>query len=276
MKRTLLLLPCLILLASCEAKVDYGSILDVDQERKQAVSEKNPELCLGIKDETGEKTALRQDRCFEEVSIASGMAQTCLRVKDGERQRNCIRTTAKDAKDVNACSLLSVDIDKDDCYLDVAGAKEELSVCSKIKHQETFKACVQKVARSKGNIEICSSLDDEPMTQGWCVTEVALAKRDPSLCMRSKDQSTAVDCYSRLAASQADVTVCDGLKAAAQAEQCRSYYARVKIEPDICRELQNDYVHDECLAYIAKQKRDTALCREMRRDEAIGPCERYE
>jgi hypothetical protein len=100
------LMPCLLLLCACEPKVNFDSILSVDEERRRVVEAQDPGMCVELKGDNKEKTQTRQDRCYEEVAIAAKKADICLKIADGVRKNNCLKTLAKEARDESILRLL--------------------------------------------------------------------------------------------------------------------------------------------------------------------------
>ena len=100
-------------------------------------------------------------------------------------------TLFKEPVDPNdPCSALE-GAHRDDCYLDAG-------TCSKIKSDVVRDTCVTDLAKKSENLEACKLVKDKT-TQGFCESEIAIAKNDPNLCEEIENVYWHDNCYNKFA-----------------------------------------------------------------------------
>ena len=95
--------------------------------------------------------------------------------------------------------------------------------------------CLYNDAVFSGSIEKCTELLN-PDYELQCKKDIALNKKDPSLCSQINDDYHRQICISAIAIANADLTLCERLTAQTE---CIADVAAAKHDPDICGRISD-------------------------------------
>jgi len=126
----------------------------------------------------------------------------------------------------------------------------------------------QKEGQAVGNSQATVKNENECGDNGNCIRDVAVAKKDPSLCPKIRSISDQGECYSEVAIAKQDETICSKMLESYESESynrkksvyCYSQIARLKQDPSICEKYLGKGDNDACFLDVAKLNQDLSVC----------------
>lgn len=157
-------------------------------------------------------------------------------------------------------------------YKKIETENRNLSICDKIwqgvQHQKSKDWCYTDVAVDKKDISICEKIQNQDNKEG-CYSGVAEAKQDILICNKIQDQDRKDECYVYVAKAKQDISICDEMEQnpyKAYKELCYSGVALAKRDPTICVQIQYQNVRDNCYFDIATIKENISICDKIQRN----------
>ncbi len=157
-------------------------------------------------------------------------------------------------------------------YNQVEIENRDLSICDKtwqgVQYQKTKDWCYTDVAVDKKDISICEKIQNQDNKEG-CYSGVAEAKQDISICEKIHDQDCKDECYVSVAKAKQDISICEKMEQnpyKAYKELCYSKVAFAKQDPTICVQIQYQNIRDDCYFSVAAIKENISICDKIQRN----------
>jgi len=129
------------------------------------------------------------------------------------------------------CSWIISESTRNNCFIKKATETKNELICKKLNNylnSQPRDACYKGVAISKKDESICANIDvnNQPASEAWlreCYYEVAIAKNDEMVCLEIYEfSSTRNKCIQNIAISKRNETICELLKYTFDIEDCKS------------------------------------------------------
>ena len=192
--------------------------------------------------------------CYDGIARRTKNPDLCFKMENKYAGRSCITGVAYNSRDIEICSLIDqIPIDKtgisgkDECIAAVTREPNENGLpptfnpsdCAKIEKEETKRYCYEEMAIHFKDETYCQR--DE------CFADVAVAKLDPTLCEKIKnDLMIKNGCYGGIAVTTGDTSTCEKISCSKRIEECYSNTAQAKKDQTICEKIQDPYVKYKC------------------------------
>jgi hypothetical protein len=218
---------------------------------------KNTRLSLG--EHKGEKVLNDQDKVVAWTSnsyiVASGADGTVDNIFDAYLERYLNDFEEIDMEDlppvrlpnsIELCEEIEDDMEKADCYIDVAISKSDFEICENIVVSDRKDKCYINVAEHTGDTSICEMVTDSSLREK-CYFWVAGEEGEVSPCEEITDSSLQAMCYVEVAEKTGDSGFCDKITDSHIADKC---YRDVGIQTNnksLCEKIIEDEARQKCL-----------------------------
>ena len=155
-------------------------------------------------------------------------------------------------KDTSACSKLTTESDRENCYKQEAVSESNILICKKIKRNDGVNGCFISYATATKDVSVCDSVDWEfsfATSKQGCYGAVAAATNNPSVCAKSSLDYAHV-CYTKVASQNKNLDAClNIINEEGKRDYCYRQVAFTAHDPAICNYIENNtYKHKElCL-----------------------------
>lgn len=225
MKKILFLtIVSMLMLTACteDEVIDYVPLLSGDDEINRIAQVGDYMLCWSLSSKNEDATRRRQNRCREEVAIATLSTKACheMRVnkEDESMYFRCVRAVARNTKNPEICEDLSGD-EQAACYAEVVPLAGDASLCANIKPGRDWDNCIKNTAINTKNFSTCENLENQ-IKQGGCQVVVARELGDSTLCPQIIREDFQSNCYYELGVAQKDSSLCDKVSKPDRKQSC--------------------------------------------------------
>lgn len=194
----LLLLACTTTPTDCTGADDRDScIVTLAAERG------DPELCSTLDENT-------QVWCLTEVASTLDDETICDRITDERSSTFCKRDIYIARQDSEACATL-VGEAKNDCYYEIARAREEWLTCLPMDPGERREKCIDRAARATDDPYGCLRLDERNPRRQPCIYVTSVRGGTHETCAELVDSTLRSLCYTSIATDAEAAENCTGM-----------------------------------------------------------------
>jgi hypothetical protein len=154
----------------------------------------------------------RKKECLSQVISLRGNEELCMDLESPYRDL-CISNVALMNVDATLCELISEPFSQYYCYSTIALLSDDVIQCTYIDEGYLAAECVRDVAAFQKNDSYCvMSAYLKDFKQEWvfdCFNRVAIAERNPNLCVDIVDPIIRGKCFSTVAVALNNATLCE-------------------------------------------------------------------
>jgi hypothetical protein len=163
------------------------------------------------------------------------------------------------------CQKLKKPFDKAACISGVALAGRDSSICMKLSEETLKAACISIIAECTMDESLCDDRMSDAGDQYTCLTWVARAKKDVSICDAIDNTNYKNPCIQEVASARKEVSLCNGIESNSSRDDCIEAVAVSIPDASLCNKLGSslDYWKHQCIMKVAMVKQDIALCDEI-------------
>ena len=194
--------------------------------------------------------------------LALTLACGCMGGQPGGTTTTSTASTLKGAAlDLSACwRQVSLDCHKAyRCYRDAAWSGGG-GICDLIQNQDEMFYCL---SAARGDPALCGGIADDDV-RSWCYIASAQDKWDKSVCeqafMAPELARWRYMCVSRVAAAIGEASVCDGIQKPSVRDDCYSGVAAAINNPAACGRIEDQYTRESCIVNVAAATHNISLC----------------
>ncbi|MEK6984407.1 MAG: hypothetical protein AABX33_07575 [Nanoarchaeota archaeon] len=180
--------------------------------------------------------------CYSISAISKKDVTVCDKIPEGKSSRDSWKQTWKD-----------------DCYSKVASALKDISICEKIKTQLNKDNCYKDVATTEKSSDQPTNEDDIPIfgisNQDLKFFDTAVKNQDVLTCDKIKSLSLRGSCYKNISVEKSDLLMCDKIESSEYKDLCYSDIGVRKKDISICNKIADQDSKNECSAVINNEIR---------------------
>ena len=217
--------------STCEKLLDQDFINDCYQEI--AEKRKDASICGKIKD-LPEDNNYFKEKCYNRIAVVTKNPSICNSITNEFGQRECVKDVAIRTLNPSVCDNIldtyilnsrgwclgifknskSLEEDKQYNYYEYQ-AKEDLNpvLCAKVGSDELDKDdCYHEIAILKKDASICNFVTFDSSDKDECYYDVAVSAKKSEICQNIQDLNSQNDCYFNVAKASQDYTVCNNIQ----------------------------------------------------------------
>ncbi len=167
------------------------------------------------------------------------------------------------------------------CYYNMALEKNSLMICNFVHDDFSQSICYTKIASLRGDTSLCYkkfTLDGSTnniASLNGCLSNVAQAKNDSSICSDIKDEYLLNECFSKIAYNINNAELCSQTTTDKDEGQCLLSIARIRNDMTICESIQYQEKKDSCYYNFALDRKESSLCKKIINPSTYNYCLMY-
>lgn len=150
-----------------------------------------------------------------------------------------------------------------DADMNKAIKKKDPKLCLKMTEDVSRKErCLSAVAEAKEDVSVCDMIEAEK-EKDFCVSKVAIVKGDAGICESITNDSKKGICYNTIAKSSSNENLCEKIPSERTQGDCYKDIAIEKNDEAICDKIKDTFNGPHCYIAIAKSKNDASICEKI-------------
>jgi len=170
----------------------------------------------------------------------------------------------------NPCAKVEGQVEKDNCYYELAELKMLRGYCHKISDNKLSESCLSLIAVNNNDLAICRDLKNS--SRGFCIKKIAEKKEDPSVCIEITDQYWSDLCYFELSIILEEASLCNAVLSEKTRNKCFFDFSLRENNTIGCDNIKNKDVKDVCYLNIAVITSNLSICDKTLTLPTYGTC----